>query len=197
MNWQRAQEWEREWWGMCVNTYGEEQKQLLYANRMGLRTFHDGKSPYNFDMGSASVLDIGGGPCSLLLKCINVIGKVVDPLEFPAWVSMRYQAAGIEFERAQGEHIEETGWDEAWLYNVLQHTEDPAQVIRNAQRAANLIRIFEWVDAPTNEGHPHSLTEAQLNEWLRGEGKIEQLIGQHTCMGTGYYGIFPTGRIIS
>lgn len=192
MNWQQAQEWEKDWHGACINTYGEERKQLLYANRMGLRTFHDGRSPYNFDLGGISVLDIGGGPCSLLLKCVNVVGKVIDPLEFPAWVLMRYQVAGIEFEQVRGENIEESGWDECWLYNVLQHVEDPMKVICNARRAAKLIRIFEWVDTPTNVGHLHSLTEAQLNNWLRGEGKVEQLTGQYTCTGTGYYGIFPT-----
>ena len=191
-NWSAAQKWERGWWGNCVNVYREEQKQLLYADRMGLRAFHDGKSPYNFDLGGASVLDIGGGPCSLLLKCTNVIGKIVDPLEFPAWALMRYQIAGIAFGQVQGEKIDELGWDEAWLYNVLQHTEDPALVIRNAQKAARLIRIFEWIDMPTNRGHPHSLTVVQLNDWLRGEGKVESFTGQHTCTGTGYYGIFPT-----
>lgn len=193
MSWQQAQEWEREWWDTCINTYGEEQKQLLYADRMGLRAFHDGKSPYNFDLGGASVLDIGGGPCSLLLKCTNVVGKVVDSLEFPAWVLMRYQTAGIEFEQVQGEHIEEAGFDEVWLYNVLQHVEDPPEVIRNARQAANLIRVFEWIDTLVNVGHPHSLTEARLNDWLGGEGKVEQFTGRHTCTGTGYYGIFPTG----
>lgn len=190
-NWRAAQEWERNWWDTCANTYGEEQKQLLYADRMGLKAFHDGKSPYNFDLDGISVLDIGGGPCSLLLKCTDVVGKVIDPLKFPAWVSMRYQAAGIAFEQMRGEDIEETGWDEAWLYNVLQHVEDPAQVICNAQRAAGLIRIFEWIDTPTNAGHLHSLTEAQLNDWLKGEGRIEQFTGQH-MQGMSYYGIFPT-----
>ena len=183
--------WERDWWGHCLNTYSEERKQLLYADRMGLRTFHNGKSPYNFDLGGVSVLDIGGGPCSLLLKCINVVGRVIDPLEFPAWVLMRYQIAGIEFERAQGEHIDTTGWDEAWLYNVLEHTEEPELVIQNARRAARLVRIFQWIDTGLSAGHLHSLTEAQLNNWLDGEGKVEQ-INRGECRGRAYYGIFPT-----
>ena len=191
MNWQAAQEWEREWWGNCCNSLGEETKQLLYANRMGLRTFYDGKSPHNFDLGGTSVLDIGGGPCSLLLKCVNVVGKVVDPLEFPAWVSMRYQAAGIELKRAQGEHIDTTGWDEAWLYNVLEHTEEPESIIQNARRAARLVRVFQWIDTGLSAGHLHSLTAAQLNDWLNGAGKVEQ-IDQGECRGRAYYGIFPT-----
>jgi len=34
MSWQKAQRWEKDWWGNCTNTFGEETKQLLYANRI-------------------------------------------------------------------------------------------------------------------------------------------------------------------
>ena len=194
-NWNDAQEWERQWWGSCQNTYGEEEKQLLYANRMGLRPHHDGRSPYNFDLNGRSVLDIGGGPVSLLLKCTNYAEAfVADPCEYPEWVDMRYKAAGIEYGRIPGESIRVTGYDEVWLYNVLQHTKDPERIIRNAQRAGRIIRIFEWIETriSINEGHPHSFTEAQFNDWLGGEGKVETLNGQANCWGKCYYGIFPT-----
>ena len=194
-NWNDAQEWERQWWGSCQNTYGEEEKQLLYANRMGLRPHHDGRSPYNFDLNGRSVLDIGGGPVSLLLKCTNYAEAfVADPCEYPEWVDMRYKAAGIEYGRIPGESIRVTGYDEVWLYNVLQHTQDPEKIIRNAQRAGRIIRNFEWIETriSINEGHPHSFTEAQFNDWLGGEGKVETLNGQANCWGKCYYGIFPT-----
>lgn len=192
-NWIDAQEWERQWWGSCQNTYGEEEKQLLYANRMGLRPYHDGRSPYNFDLKGRSVLDIGGGPVSLLLKCTNYAAAfVADPCAYPEWVDMRYELAGIEYGRIAGEDVRATGYDEVWLYNVLQHTQDPEKIIRNAQRAGRVIRIFEWIETRINEGHPHSFTEAQFNDWLRGEGKVETLNGQANCWGKCYYGIFPT-----
>jgi len=189
-SWENAQKWEASWWVGVANTYGEETKQLLYANRMGLRLFHDGKSPYNIDMKGTSVLDIGGGPVSLLLKCVNVRGKVVDPLEFPLWVYDRYELAGIEFEAGTGEEISENGWDECWIYNVLQHVKDPQKVVENAKKAGKLIRIFEWLDTVSNIGHPHILTEDALNEWLGGEGKAEKLKGEAHCYGTAYYGVF-------
>ena len=192
-NWNDAQEWERQWWGSCQNTYGEEQKQLLYANRMGLRPHHDGRSPYNFDLNGRSVLDIGGGPVSLLLKCTNVKqAMVADPCDYPQWVKLRYNEARILYRRISGEEIDFTNYDEVWLYNVLQHTQDPEKIIRNAQRAGRIIRIFEWIETRINEGHPHSFTEQQLNEWLGGEGKVETLNGQANCWGKCYYGIFPT-----
>jgi len=185
-------EWEKEWWGTCQNTYGEEYKQLLYARKMGLEFFHDGRGPFNIDMQGASVLDIGGGPTSLLLKCVNVKGKVIDPLQYPDWVYERYKLAGISYQIKYGEDIEEPSvWDEVWIYNVLQHVKSPKQIIDNAQQAGKLIRIFEWVDTPTNEGHPHCLRADGLNLWLKGEGKTE-FVRENTAVGKCYYGIFPT-----
>jgi hypothetical protein len=171
-SWKDAQKWESLWWGNCTNTYGEETKQLLYAAKMGLRMFHNGKSPYNIDMKGAKVLDIGGGPTSLLLKCVNVEGTVLDPLLLPEWVKSRYQVTGIELLRGTGESVIVDGFDECWIYNVLQHTENPEKVAQNARNAAKLIRLFEWIDTPMNEGHPHSLTKGLLDGWLCGEGKV-------------------------
>lgn len=200
--WEKAQEWEQDWWGACVNTYGEEEKQLLYASRMGLQAFHDGKSPYNFDLSGKSVVDIGSGPCSLLLKCVNVEGYIIDPLicKFPEWVRHRYECSSIRWSMLpfpwQQKHWDaHITCDEAWIYNVLQHTQDPSLIIHSARRAAKLIRIFEWIDTPTNEGHPHTLTELQLNEWLGGEGQVETLAGQANCHGRCYYGVFPAGHV--
>jgi len=193
LEWSSAQEWEQDWWGDCTNTYGEETKQLVYADCMGLVFHHDGKSPYNIDVNGMTILDVGGGPTSILLKCNNFErAKVVDPMTMPAWVLMRYKVAKIGFERKCGEDLTETGWDECWIYNVLQHTQDPQTVIFNMQKAAKLIRLFEWIDTPTNVGHPHRLTRKKLDVWLKGEGKIEVLKGQNTCKGKAYYGIFPT-----
>lgn len=196
MNWKKSQKWEKEWWGTCQNTFGEELKQLLYADRMGLKTFHDGKSPFNLDMEGKSVLDIGGGPASLLLKCVNVTGVVIDPLKFPRWVYSRYKKAGIQVFRYKGDEMEwfTKPFDEAWIYNVLQHTESPEKVIEYAKKAAKLIRIFEWIDTPINEGHISTLTEKKLNKWLGGEGKVEELKGENTCFGRAYYGVFATKK---
>lgn len=196
-NWLEDQIWESSWWGSCVNTLGEEIKQLAYAKRMGLVSFHNGKSPFNFDLGGASVIDIGGGPCSLLLKCVNR-GRsyVVDPCEYPKWVRDRYDAAGVSVLPIQGEWIGEEAtilqlhpFDEAWIYNVLQHVEDPGKVIANARRTGKIVRLFEWVDTGTAPGHPNNLTEAWLNEQLGGEGKVEE-INDHTAVGKCYFGVF-------
>lgn len=189
-DWNDDQKWEASWWANCANTYGEETKQLLYAEKMGLRFFHDGKSPYNLDMHGACVVDLGGGPCSLLLKCHHVAGTVVDPCLYPDWVLERYWSADISFMQQPAETFDRGDYDEAWIYNVLQHVQDPARVIATARRAAKVIRLFEWIDTYVAPGHPHVLTEDKLNAWLGGEGKNEQLSGQNTCTGRCYYGVF-------
>lgn len=190
--WDNAQKWESSWWGDCLNTYGEEEKQLLYASRMGLHTFHNGKSPYNIDGKDISVIDIGGGPVSMLLKTFNrKRSVVVDPLVVPAWVISRYEEAGITFMNIPAEQfVSDNIYDEAWIYNCLQHTKDPELIIRNVLESSKIVRVFEWINTRVNEGHPHSFTEEILDKMFGGIGKTESLNGQANCYGSCYYGVF-------
>lgn len=200
-DWINAQIYELDWHSDCLNTYGEEEKQLTYARKMGLSFFHDGKTPYNIDLQGKSVLDIGGGVHSLLLKCLNR-GEcaVVDPIlqGVPGWVISRYKEADIDPVMDMAENVGQIGYpsffggkvfDEVFGYNVLQHTKDPEQICLNARNVSKMVRVFEWIEIGTNVGHIHNLTESNLNKWLGGEGKVEQL-NEHTLKGLCYYGIF-------
>ena len=198
--WEEAQEWESKWHGNCANTYNEETKQYIYAEYMGLNEFATnwyGRRGWNF--GSRSVIDIGGGPCSMLLKSEANDKLVVDPCQFPDWVHSRYQQTGVVFFNIKAEDIDRLNlavrfqaiFDLALIYNVLQHTEDPEKIISNAREIANEIRIFEWIDTPINEGHIHTLTSENLDRWLGGKGK-SQFINRSPVVGKAYYGIFPT-----
>lgn len=184
-----AQEWERAWWGNCANTLGEEEKQLVYARLMGIEFHHDGKTPYAIDLNGKSVIDIGGGPASLLLKAANGKMTVIDPCDYPEWVADRYAAAGIVFHRMRGEDISEGQFDEAWIYNVLQHVNDPAAVAENARRIARVVRVFEWISVPQSPGHPHVLTQQNLERWFGGHGDVVQL-NENGCVGTCWVGVF-------
>ena len=109
MKWNEAQEWEKDWHGTCANKVADEHHQVTFiAPRMGLEALPR-KDMFLFDLGGKRILDIGGGASSLLLKCINGTGKVIDPLNFPDWVYARYDCDGIEWERKKGEDIDETG----------------------------------------------------------------------------------------
>lgn len=192
--WKKHQKWEQSWHGDCVNSFWEETKQIVYAKRMGLVPYSDrGKYPV-FNLEGKSVLDIGSGPYSLLLKCVNFSkAYAVDPCDYPKWTKERYEIKGIEFVQKKGEEIEGYEVDEVWIYNCLQHTINPEEIIKNAKKISKIIRIFEWVDTGTSIGHPHELKEFKLNDWLGGIGKVED-INESGCHGRCFYGIFKGDR---
>jgi len=191
MNWNDSIEWEKNWWGNCQNTIYEELKQIIYAVKMGLRFTPDEKTPYRIDLQGKSVLDIGGGPCSLLLKCYNGSKlTVIDPLKYPTWVYRRYFECGIALIEKKGEDIEAVNYDEVWIYNCLQHTEDPEKVIQQAKKAGKVIRIFEWIGTSASNGHLQILTEQRLNDMLCGNGKVEIFTGENGLKGKAFFGIF-------
>ena len=144
---EEAQGWEASWWGDCTNTFGEEAKQITYANRMQMAIVpsYDGKWPV-YDLSGSDVLDLGGGPVSMLLKTRNR-GEhctVVDPCAYPDWIDARYEIAGINYVREEAETFtSDVRFAEAWCYNVLQHVVDPEQVIATAKAHADRLRIFE------------------------------------------------------
>lgn len=195
--WNNAQAEEAEWWGTCANTLGEELKQLVYANRMGIEFKKIDGIPYQIDLQGKRVLDVGGGPTSLLLKSFNHPKcMVVDPCDYPKWVSDRYTAAGVTLARLRGEDIgSEERFDEVWLYNCLQHVDNPKLIIENCLRAVKpggTFRIFEWINTPVNEAHPVSLTYSDLAEWTGQAGNIENL-NEMGCVGTAYYDTIKVG----
>lgn len=186
-----AQQWEAAWWGDCTLTFGEEAKQLTYAHRMGLtNTPFEGKWPC-YDLDGRSVIDLGGGPVSMLLKTRNATHRtVVDPCPYPAWVEERYREAGIWLSRQNAEDYWEARlYDEVWIYNVLQHVLDPARVIHTALEHGRLLRIFEWVNTGIDEGHPHTLTQQQLEEWIGAPGTVEH-VNENGAVGTAFHGAF-------
>jgi 2-polyprenyl-3-methyl-5-hydroxy-6-metoxy-1,4-benzoquinol methylase len=198
--WEEHQDWEAAWWGNCANTMAEEMKQIIYASRMGLENISDGAHWPYYNLNGCSVLDIGGGPVSLLLKTHNGGRRVVvDPCVYPDWVRARYDAANIEYIVEAGEYINEERrlvegprFDEAWIYNVLQHTDDPLRIIRNAQTCAKKVRLFEWIDIPAHPGHPQELKANLLSEWLGGFGTVEDFRSnpQNGCNQIAFYGVF-------
>lgn len=188
---------ESEWWGNCVNTWSAEWSQIEYAKRMGLPIDHDRGHYPSWDLGGKSVLDIGGGPASMLLKARNAGNMtVLDPCPYPEWVAARYEAAGIEYVVQSGEGFRsDQQYDECWVYNVLQHVVDPGEILKVARRSAKVLRIFEWIGIEGDEMHPHVLTQEDLDRWCGGRGRIEEGVdrvwnGPEVQGNYAYYGIF-------
>ena len=188
--WKEAQKWERQLWGNCTNTFSEEQKQYIYAHYMGLDEYKTNwYGRIGWDFGNKVIADIGGGPCSMLLKAKASQRIVIDPCNYPRWVISRYSDNHILFYDGKAEVAVIFGVDICLIYNCLQHTENPSQVIKNALEFSKEVRIFEWIDTGVSDGHLHDLTEEKLNDWLKGKGKVEY-INQPPCVGKAYYGIF-------
>lgn len=182
-----VEEIELSYWGDCTNTFDEEQKHYVYARLMGITI-----DAYWFDLGGVSVIDIGGGPVSMLLKSKNMRPSTIwDPIRYPDWTRARYAVKNIEVIHRRGEDLTDTGWDEAWIYNCLQHVDDPRRIIENAKRAAKRVRIFEWVDLPVYPGHPHSLSKEFLDDCMGSKG-IVTVLGERGCFGKGYSHIIDT-----
>jgi hypothetical protein len=176
--------YEINYWGDCCNTFEEDQKHYTYAKFMGLV-----RTGTYFDGAGKKILDVGGGPSSMLLKCQNLReGKVIDPIAYPKWTIERYTYKNISVQIDLAENMQESGWDEVWIYNCLQHVLDPKKIIEKAKLAAPVLRIFEWVDIPAHAGHPQELTEEKLNGWIGSTGSLVQL-DENGCVGKAYFNI--------
>lgn len=186
-------DYELGFWGNCCNTYIEETKQYVYARLMGIRCDEMG-----FTVNGASIIDIGGGPVSMLLKCRD-LGKslVVDPLglQYPSWTMGRYTSKHIGVIPFRGEDLRPNDlpiFDEVWIYNVLQHVDDPELVVKNALAVCRKLRIFEWVDMPPEPGHPHELKRDKLDAWLGSEHRGDVVfLNSNGCFGKAYYNVVP------
>lgn len=194
--WKKATAWEQNWWGDCSNTIGEEIKQFYYASLMGLDQYKKLtiKKTYQFELNGKSILDIGGGPTSLLLKSVNFKRAVVlDPCNYPQWIKDRYKTHNIEFINKKAEEIDLKDFDEVWIYNCLQHTEYPEKIIKNAIKAGKIVRLLEWVNTGTNVGHIHNLTKEFLDKYFN--GRIEKL-NKHGCFGNAYIAVLDQNKKI-
>ncbi|MCK9558107.1 MAG: class I SAM-dependent methyltransferase [Candidatus Cloacimonetes bacterium] len=191
---------EAEFWGNCydMNALGEIVKQTTYAQEMGIFDEY-GDEFDDIDLDGASVIDIGSGPWSLLLRCYNN-GKLtaVDPVQWPPSVARRYATYGIDFVQKGGEEVGDLQMaDEVWMYNCLQHVEDPLKILENCKKIGRRIRIFEWLNTPVDTYHLHTLTAEMLIGGLSGAQQERvrtiQLTGR--CSGTAFVGSFIANPI--
>jgi SAM-dependent methyltransferase len=154
--WKEAQDWERGWWGTEPGPrwVDEARKQLVYARLMGM--------PSDMDFGGKSILDVGCGPISMLQRSKHGgFSRGVDPLTVSDETRARYAAANVEFLNIKAEDMPlDRVFGEAWMYNCLQHTQDPLMILAKIKLSAESVRIFEWIDIASKEpGHPQLLSE--------------------------------------
>lgn len=183
--WDQAQTWEREWWGLSPNEKWEEErkKQDGYFRMMG--------APNTLDFADKTILDVGCGPMSVLLRSKHGPAVGVDPLLMSKETRLKYAHAGVELLNMKAEdglvQLADAGriFDEVWCYNCLQHVEDVDVILEKMAEMGSEIRLFEWIDLGICPGHIQVLTEKQFDTafphdkwerkvwnvgWLRGFG---------------------------
>lgn len=172
--WEKVNDWESEWWSDCTNTFIEETKHLKVMKRIGLNASVRNAHLW-YDLQGKSILDLGGGVVSILLKCENrgANCSVVDPIlsKAPNWVIERYNTAriatiGVPAEEYAFEKVSGV-FNEVWLYNVLQHTQDPAKILKGIKSLSPItIRIHEWLNTLPHKGHPQTITKEMIDKYL-------------------------------
>lgn len=150
--WNKAQIWERNWWMTCRDQHQPEIVKNTFVARM---MFVDQGLP------NKTVIDIGCGPLSLLQRIPVKSGSAgLDPVHYGDLEEI-YAQKNIKRILKCGEDLSsdvDGHYDEAWIYNCLQHVKDPVKIIKNAMSVADVVRIFEWTYIPPYEGHLHELT---------------------------------------
>jgi hypothetical protein len=155
--WSVAQKFETDWWGLDWNRRWDEEilKQRVYCRLIGI-------DRSNF--GNREILDVGCGPVSLLQRTEHGPSRGVDPLPMSDATKERYRKANVEVLSMPAETMPvDRKFDEVWMYNCLQHTRDPREILQRIEavsKAGTSVRIFEWLDTdPNDPGHPQMLTE--------------------------------------
>jgi glycosyltransferase involved in cell wall biosynthesis/SAM-dependent methyltransferase len=160
--WEADQQWERDWWGLDWTPKWDDEirKQGTYFRLMGF--------PDNGDFGDKTVLDVGCGPVSTLTRTKHGFSRGVDPLAVSEATLKRYADAGIEFLNIKAEEMPvDRQFDEVWMYNTLQHVQDPHEILRRmiaSTKSGTTMRIFEWIDLGICPGHPQNLTENMFDQ---------------------------------
>ncbi len=192
--WATKQDAERRFWGNAYNAaaFNEVVKQECYMRRMLLaRDCGDGNG--DLHLRKRSILDVGGGPWSMLLRAIG--GRnltVVDPFQLPPSAARRYQLYGIRYIQARAETRPSVGhFSEAWVYNVLEHTESPAAVLAFAAAAAAVVRVFAWLHQGVDALHMGGVSERLILDALGKpiEGGVVML-AENECFGLALAGVF-------
>ena len=168
--WQEANHWESDWWGLEWNRRWDEEieKQAVYFRCMG--------APDDLDFGQKRILDVGCGPVSMLQRSVHGFARGVDPLPVTDVTKLRYRDRGAQFLNIKAEEMPvDMAFDETWMYNCLQHTDNPREILKRICDVSREVRIFEWLDTGLSDGHIHSLTEELFNEFFPKEKWVRKL----------------------
>ncbi len=178
--WQKAQEAEKGHWIELWDKNVQKRQQILdHEAQKADFIFHEMASHFSInpktDWTSASILDVGCGPTSLIAR--SKLGKKrtgVDPLKYPNWIYEIYQKNDFEVLLEPFEELKTyEKFDIIIFYNALQHFANLGEVARKCKNilAKNgTIYLSEYLEVPTNEAHIQFLEAARLDGIFEGAG---------------------------
>lgn len=151
--WQQAQENERKF-----HTMNKEQ---------GIKHYEKVYQQYfkylniDTDLKNKVVCEIGCADFPALHYCKNIGASfIIEPM--PSEILKTF---GIRLETFLAENVDFAGVDEVWLFNVLQHTMSPDEIIKNCKKAKT-IRFFEPINYGVDLCHLHNLTFEMFLNWF-------------------------------
>jgi hypothetical protein len=146
-----------------------------------------------FDLKGESVVDLCGGPSSLLLRCKNFSKAiVVDPGDFPDYIANRYKAKGIDWVKMPAEEfVYDKTYDNIFLYNALPHVFDAKLIVENAKKFSRKIRVCESIHAGTDDQHFYDLSQEFLEYLFEQKGIVKDMFEPAPSpRGLHFFGVF-------
>lgn len=157
--WQQAQKAEREF----HDGRGLEQKLEDYAKfyRTCLRLLDIDRVYVR------NVLEVGCADIPLLHYHLQSESSVCEPMPSPILHKICH-IEKISMHYCKFEDLEEPSeqFNEVWIFNVMQHIQDPEKFIEKAKRIGKSILFFEPIDWPIEIYHPFSYTLDDYKRWF-------------------------------
>lgn len=117
------------------------------------------------DLKGKKIIEIGCANIPALYFCENYEGVIIEPM--PSLILEELtKDMPVTLLKEPAEYVDLKGYDEVWLFNVLQHVIDPALLISNMKRSAKTIRYFEPVNTDICTYHPHAFTMSDFEGWF-------------------------------
>lgn len=121
---------------------------LILFDYLGMKHDQEGKS----------ILEIGSSDFPVLYFCNNFKNSfVLEPILTDILTDLA-KSGGFGIINAPAEEAEFPDVDEVWIFNLLQHVQDPDLIIRKAKDHGKVIRFFEPINTWRDLGHPWSFT---------------------------------------
>jgi hypothetical protein len=145
------------------------------------------------NLSGKSVVEIGPARIAGLLFCTNYSKSyIIEPTPYEG-IDYLYENKNIEIIKEKAESCNFPYVDEVWIFNLMQHVQDPDKLIEICKKHSKIIKFFEPIDLPTNNEHPYSFSLEDYKNYFGDCVKVYSFngeIGFHQAKCA--YGVYKT-----